>query len=56
MLYTRFYLGLKVVFLGARVSLYILNYENTNFQYLLMGWGLEDIAEHLNLKGSKPDN
>lgn len=56
MLYTHSYLDFKVVFLGARVSLYILNYQNTIFQYLFMGQGLEDIAERLNLKGSKQEN
>lgn len=53
MLYTHSYLDFKVVFLGDRVSLYILN---TVFQYLFMGQGLEDIAERLNLKGSKQEN
>lgn len=56
MLYTHSYLDFKVVFLGDRVSLYILNYQNTVFQYLFMGQGLEDIAERLNLKGSKQEN
>lgn len=58
MIYTHSYLvflhfDLKVVYLGARVSLNISNNQNFNSQDWLMGQGLEDIAEHLTFEGQQ---